>query len=104
MSKHKTIAEWQFLVDQFLQSNQSMDEFCNQNNVNLRTFENRYYELRPKKNLSCSNIDNVTNNPTFVKITLPSYEPITIKLPNGIILELAYKNLSAVIKELANAI
>ena len=104
MAKHKTIAEWQFLVDQFLQSKQTMDEFCNQNSINLRTFENRYYELRPKKNLSCSNIDNITNNPTFVKVTLPSPESIKVKLPNGIILELTCKNLSAFIKELANAI
>jgi hypothetical protein len=104
MAKHKTIAEWQFLVDQFLQGKQKIKDFCNQNNVNLKTFENKYYQLRYTKNLPQPKVDSVANTRAFLKVTLPSTQAMKIKLPNGIILELAYKNLSAVIKELLHVV
>lgn len=103
MAKHKTTAEWQILVNQFLQSNQTRENFCTQHKINPRTFENRYYAFKSTKKVSSPSTA-ISNKQAFVKLKLPTQEIIKIKLPNGIAVELAYNNLSTIIKELAYVI
>lgn len=110
MTKHRQRSEWQVLVNSFLQSKDTMKNYCIQNNLNFRSFQNWCYKLKannkqPILTKSIKPVNTVkTNEPKFIKLALPPTEMITIKLPNGIILELMSNNILALVRELSRAI
>ena len=110
MAKHRKRSEWQLLVNQFLQSKDTMYNYCAKNNLNFRTFKNWHYKLKPAVQQNFKLSKNIKISKTikseeakFIKFSILT-RTITVRLPNGINLEFMSNNLSTVIKELANAI
>lgn len=96
-AKPKKRAEWQILVEQFLQSGKSIEHYCAQQNIKIMTFKHWFYQLRPKSTK--------VKKENFIAFKLPlSQSNVKVTLPNGINLEIITKNVSELIKELAHAI
>lgn len=110
MAKHKNRAEWELLYNNFLEHKGTMTFYCAKNNINYKTFKNWCYKLKKLNTMSTkigsefSNNSNKADQSKFIKFQLPLNETITIRLPNGIIVEIISKNLPTIIKELAYAI
>ncbi len=110
MAKYRQRSEWQKLVNRFLQSTDTMKNYCMQNNLNFRSFQNWYYKLKTsnKRPILTKNIKPIktikTNATKFIRLTLPQSDKITIKLPNGINLEFISNNILDLVKELSHAI
>ena len=47
VAKHRKCSEWQLLVNKFLQNKDTMYNYCVQNGINVRTFKNWHYKLKP---------------------------------------------------------
>jgi len=87
-----------------------MYNYCAQNGLNVRTFKNWHYKLKPAVQRHLKPSKNIKISKTlkseeakFIKFSIPT-RTITVRLPNGINLEFMSNNQSTVIKELANAI
>ena len=110
MAKYRQRSEWQVLVNNFSQSKDTMKNYCMQNNLNVRSFQNWCYKLKAinKQTVLTKRIKPVNaikaNKNKFIKLTLPPAEMITIKLPNGINLKFISNNILALIRELSHAI
>jgi hypothetical protein len=103
VAKHRQRSEWQVLVNNFSQSKDTMKNYCMQNNLNFRSFQNWCYKLKASdkqailtKSIKPANTIKAKEN-KFIKLTLPKAEMITIKLPNGISLEFISNNVPALI-------
>ena len=100
-------AKWELLYNKFLEQKGTMKEYCAENNINYRNFRDWCYKLRKIYSQTGTLFLHNTNKKSqskFIKLQLPLNEKITIRLPNGIILETISKNLSMVIKELIHVI
>lgn len=102
MTPYKKRSEWELLVKQFLESNETVQNFCTARNLHVRGFKNWCYKLNPKNNSKIGNIISNHVQSNFVKLTLlttlPDSELITVKLPNGIVVEIKTNNLLTTIK------
>ena len=87
-----------------------MKNYCMQNNLNFRSFQNWCYKLKtsnkqPILTKSIKPANTIKANETkFTKLTLPQAGMVTVKLLNGINLEFISNNISALIRELSHAI
>lgn len=110
MAKHKNRLEWESLYNDFLKYKGTIISYCNKNNINYKTFKNWYYKLKKINTISTQSGSKFSNNNNkmaqskFIQLRFPWNETITIKLPNGIIVETTSKNLPTIIKELAYVI
>ena len=92
-AKSKKREEWQLIVEQFLQCDQTIEQYCKHQNIKVMTFKHWFYQLRPKP------IE--IKKEKFIGFKLPqSISNVKVTLPNGIGLEIITKNLTELIKEL----
>ncbi|CAH9067466.1 hypothetical protein PSECIP111854_04113 [Pseudoalteromonas sp. CIP111854] len=54
MPKHKTPEQWQLLIKSHAQSKLSVAEFCQQHELNNKTFYNQRTKLRAQQALFCT--------------------------------------------------
>lgn len=107
MSKYQSRAKWELLYNKFLEQKGTMKEYCSQNNINYRNFRDWCCKLRKLNAQIGVQFSHNTNKPAqskFIKFAVPLNETITIRLPNGIIVETISENLPMIIKELAHVI
>ncbi len=74
----RSAVEWSTLITQYRQSGLGMKEFCSQEGLTLRTFENWYRRVRR----------NETSKGQFVEVPAPQEvsQPwvVEVELPNGV--------------------
>lgn len=74
----RSAVEWSSLITQYRQSGLGMKEFCSQEGLTLRTFENWYRRVRRSE----------TSKGQFVEVPAPQEvsEPwaVEVELPNGV--------------------
>lgn len=107
MSKYQSRDKWESLYNKFLEQKGTMKEYCAQNNIDYRNFRDWCCKLKKLNAQTGIQFLHNTNKPTqskFIKIETPLNGTITIRLPNGIIVETISKNLAIIIKELAHVI
>jgi len=77
----KSIEQWSALVDQFDSSTDSMEQFCEQQNLAMSTFQRwRNTILRSKE------IGSTQSTPEFAQVTSP--KPTPTKTPSAVTLQI----------------
>lgn len=96
------IEERQPLINNFAEYKGTMKKYCEENNIKYRTFRG----WLSKKKLISKDQNNFKDEleSKFIKFTIPQTEVMKIRLPNGLVVEVLSKNLSIIIKELANVV
>lgn len=96
------IEERQPLINNFAKYKGTMKKYCEENNIKYRTFRG----WLSKEKLISKDQNNFKDGleSKFIKFTIPQTEVMKIRLPNGLVVEVLSKNLSIIIKELANVV